>query len=73
MGKITELTTQIWEIGEQIIKENDDFRRKIKYLAQNKNRNNISYSGRERVSSLSKIKKDLWRIVKRAQQLGLKI
>ncbi len=33
MGKITELTTQIWEIGEQIIKENDDFRRKIKYLA----------------------------------------
>lgn len=36
MGKIIELTTQIWEIGEQIIKENDDFRRKIKYLAQNK-------------------------------------
>ncbi len=36
MGKITELTTQIWEIGEQIIKESDDFRRKIKYLAQNK-------------------------------------
>ena len=36
MGKITELTAQIWEIGEQIVKENDDFRRKIKYLAQKK-------------------------------------